>query len=123
MRVAANVDVWEGLDEIRLTKDRVRTLHERLRDVRNIAVHGSDAVLVNLGYPADAVRTMRGRRTVSGSELALAVIDSAWQPLGYAVPHVVRHLWLQAVDSGFDDVAFEANFGAADATGPSRDAS
>lgn len=110
MTVAAKLQVWERLYELRLTEQRVQAVHERLRDVRNIAAHGSDAVLVNLGYPADEVRTMRGKRTVSGSDLALAVIDSAWQPLAYAVPHVVRHLWQEALAHEFDDERFEQNF-------------
>jgi len=30
----------------------VETAEERLADVRNIAAHGTDSVLINLGYPA-----------------------------------------------------------------------
>jgi hypothetical protein len=109
IRAADRLGVWESAGQ-HVTKARVRALHARLRDVRNIATHGADAVLVNLGYPAGDVRTMRGPRQVQGSELALAVIDSAWGPLAYAVGQVVRHLWHEALDSGFDDETFERNF-------------
>jgi hypothetical protein len=34
----------------------------------------------------------------------------ARQPLGYEVPEVVRRLWRQALDSGFNDELFERNF-------------
>jgi hypothetical protein len=110
LRVAERFDVWRQLDDLRLTPERIKDVHARIHDVRNIGTHGSDAVLINLGYPADAVRTMRGQRTVSGSDLALAVIDSSWQPLAYAVPKVLHRLWEDAMQHDFDDASFEIHF-------------
>jgi hypothetical protein len=109
MTVADKLGAWDN-EDLRLSRERMRSLHARLRDVRNIAAHGSDAVLVNLGYPAAVVRTMRGARQVAGSELALAVIDSAWGPLAYAAGQVVRRLWAEGLKTGFDDEAFDRNF-------------
>jgi hypothetical protein len=109
MAVTDKLGVWDS-EGLHLSRERISSLHARLRDVRNIATHGSDAVVVNLGYPAAVLRTMRGARQVEGSDLALAVIDSAWGPLAYAAGQVVRHLWADALDSRFDDEAFDRNF-------------
>jgi hypothetical protein len=65
-RAASQLGAWDS-DEPGLTKERVAALQARLRDVRNIAVHGSDAVLVNLRLPAGPAPP--GARAAAGGQV------------------------------------------------------
>jgi len=108
--VAERAGVWSDLTERGYSAQRIQQAHARIRDARNIATHGSDSVLVNLGYPAEATRTVRGPREVPGADLALAVIRADWGPLLFAARAVTTELWCRAQAENFDDGWFEDHF-------------
>jgi hypothetical protein len=93
-----------GLDDDAL-EHALQTLH----DARNLAAHGSDAVLVNLGYPASMTRTFR-KREVEGIELGLASLHAALRPSLWLLREVLLHCWIAADESDFDDNQFEQLF-------------
>ena len=84
----------------------LQAAEELTRDLRNIAAHGSDQVLLNLGYPAEVLRQLRDVPSRSGSELALARMSAAVPVLRHAVTHVAGELARRAVEQGFDDAWF-----------------
>jgi hypothetical protein len=77
-------------------------------DLRNIAAHGSDDVLVNLGYPASAVRVLPGGRRRSGAELGLARAAAAEPVLRHAVRDATHRLAIEAIANEWDDNWFRA---------------
>jgi hypothetical protein len=83
---------------------------ERSYDTRNIAAHGGDAALVNLGYPADATRSLKGQRTIAGHELAISVLNADRRPMLWTLREAIRRLLLRAADDGWDDECFEKVF-------------
>lgn len=78
--------------------------------VRNISAHGGDAVLVNLGYPADAIRTFRSQPAMPGTELAISVLNLDRRPMLWALCEAVRRLLLQADQDDWSDERFEQSF-------------
>jgi hypothetical protein len=99
--------IWDELAEEGYVREDLDEAERRLTDVRNIAAHGSDAALVNLGYPADRTRTFM-KREREGHELALAVLFSELQPMQWADRQVLRRLTRDLAAAGFDDDLFES---------------
>ncbi len=97
-------------------------------DIRNITAHGSDDVLVNLGYPPEATRPMPRGRTLTGERLALARAAAVLPILRVAVRTVIEkvaeegaeHAWS---DDWFTDLFRTPLFRPANATTLSRAAS
>jgi hypothetical protein len=92
----------------RYQQDELKDAAALARDIRNIAAHGSDSVLVNLDYPPSASRQFRGGREVAGRDLALARGLSAKAILLFAVRSVAEHLSEELVKRDFDDDWFRA---------------
>lgn len=90
----------------------VEAAEQRLSDVRNIAAHGIDSVLINLGYPAGRARRFSKRRERSGEELALAQLYSELRPLNWMVRQALLRTWTTVVATDFDDEVFESCFAA-----------
>ena len=76
------------------------------RDLRNITQHGSDDVLVNLGYPAEAIRPLSKQRSATGEDLAIARAVTAHGVLHEAVRTVVKRLAEDGIENGWDDDRF-----------------
>jgi hypothetical protein len=93
-----------GLDDVAIGAAR-QTLH----DVRNLAAHGSDAVLINLGFPASRTRTFR-RGEVAGIQLGLASLHAALRPSLWLLREALLYSWSRADAAGFSDDAFETLF-------------
>lgn len=82
------------------------------QDLRNIAQHGADDILVNLGYPPEAIRPTQGGRSLTGEQLGLARAAAAHPVLHRAVREVVSTLALDGITDGWDDERFRHQFGA-----------
>jgi hypothetical protein len=91
------------------TAVRVREAVERMRKARNIATHGSDAVLLDLGYPSDAARKMV-YETVAGTELAAGGIQSDLPVLVHVVGRTLERTIRQLARDGWEDDAFMSYF-------------
>lgn len=86
-------------------------VQERLKNARNIATHGADAALIDLGYPEAERRKMQGKnRYALGQDLAIAAVQADLMPLVYAVGHVVKELLVLMSGNNWDDTLFEAQF-------------
>lgn len=114
------LDRWEalpgnvpGLYEKALASglDRDDLLHarKRLQDVRNLAAHGSDAVLVNLGFPSSRIRAF-GKREVEGVELGFGSLHAALRPSLWLLRECLLHCWAVADATDFSDDRFAALF-------------
>lgn len=66
--ITDRLGVWRGLKGY--TSRELNEAKRLSRDLRNIAAHGSDQVLLNLGYPRDLARPLKDGRIRSGQELA-----------------------------------------------------
>lgn len=109
--VADRFGVWEALGKRGYDPQDAIDVQERLKNARNIAAHGSDAVLIDLGYPEAQKRKMQGKnRYALGQDLAIAAIQADLTPLVFAVGHVLNQLLLLMRDSKWDDKLFEAQF-------------
>lgn len=94
--------VWRGLRASYEQKEleEVKRLAHNLRD---LAAHSSDDVLVNLGYPAAASRELTRQRLLTGDQLALARSVAAVPVLRHAVREVTLQLAKDAIDHDFDE--------------------
>lgn len=72
--LCARLETSRWLKEGRYTNQDAVLAQQLVLDARHISTHGADAALINLGYPASAVRTLRGPRERRGSELARSAV-------------------------------------------------
>lgn len=79
-------------------------------DLRNVATHGSDDILVNLGYPPELIRQLPRRRKRSGEDLSLAQTAAMYPIISTAVRLAARRVARQGIESGWDDAVFRAMF-------------
>jgi hypothetical protein len=114
------LDRWESLPDnvpglfdkaLESGLDREDLVHarKRLQDVRNLAAHGSDAVLVNLGFPASRTRAF-GKREVEGVELGFGSLHAALRPSLWLLRECLLHCWAVADETDFNDDRFAALF-------------
>lgn len=80
------------------------------RDLRNVATHGSDDTLLNLGYPPDQTRVLRGGHRRTGHELSVAEAAVAFPVIATAVHLAARRVTFQGIESGWDSDVFRDNF-------------
>jgi hypothetical protein len=103
-------DVEGHLGKLGYDADDITEIQQRLSSARNIATHGSDAVLLDLGWPSDAPkRKMLGKRPdLSAGDLAYSGLTADLTPLISAVRHVLRSLFQQMNEHDWDDKVFDA---------------
>jgi hypothetical protein len=108
--LASHFDVWTRVEEQRsYTPERVADLQDRLRNARNIGMHGADAVLIDLGW-ATGDRTLKYGRTARASDLAYTALYRDLGPMAFAVSEALRAAWKEMRAADFDDAAFEKLF-------------
>jgi hypothetical protein len=90
-------------------QDEITEAQRRLKPARNVAAHGSDAVLLDLGYPEEAERRLR-YATVGGEELAFSGLSADLTPLISVLRRVVQALLVRMRDLAWDDDEFERQF-------------
>lgn len=109
-RLAERHGIWREMKDAYSQKD-IKDAKALTRDLRNIATHGSDDVLLNLGYPPEQIRKFRGGRERTGAELSLAEAATSFPVLATAAHLAARRIASQGVESHWDDEVFLANFG------------
>jgi hypothetical protein len=87
----------------------IADLETRLQQARNVATHGADAVLLDLGFPDDLEREMRGG-AVAGEKFGLAGLGADLSPLTGAVRNVLASLLRHMRDNDWDDEEFDRQF-------------
>jgi len=91
------------------TLPRVREAIARMVKARNIATHGSDAVLLDLGYPLGATRQMR-YSVALGTELASGSLQSDLPILAHIISRTLDLTIRELSSDGWSDSAFESYF-------------
>lgn len=108
--IAERLGVWEKAGIRGYAPEDIADLHDRLRFARNVAMHGADAVLLDLGYPEDAERRVARKKNAAGTDFAFAALAADLEPLRSAVRHVLRELFTLMRASSWNDEEFEAQF-------------
>jgi hypothetical protein len=109
-RMSERVGTWTEIAGTRYSGLDQRLANVRLKTARDIATHGADAVLLDLGYPQGAKKLIDGRRTPEGSALALTALSTDLSALLHAARHATRSLWLEMGSCDWDEPTFEARF-------------
>jgi hypothetical protein len=102
-RLTERLGIWR---ELRAAYDQkeLEELKRLAHNLRDLAAHSSDDVLVNLGYPPDASRELTRQRLLMGDQLALAQSVAAVPVLLHAVREATVHLARSATEHAYDDV-------------------
>jgi len=108
-RLTQRLKVWEQI-ESSYSRQEIQDAKSLTRDLRNVATHGSDDTLVNLGYPPELIRLLPGHRQRSGEELSLAQTAAVLPVISTAVQLAAKRVAQQGIESGWDDDAFLGNF-------------
>jgi hypothetical protein len=101
-RLSERYGVWKDLTH-HYSQMELKEAKRLASDIRNITAHGSDDVLVNLGYPPEATRPMPRGRTLTGEQLALARAAAVLPILGIAVRRVVEKVAAEGAEHGWSD--------------------
>jgi hypothetical protein len=109
-QLVASYCIEKTLAERGYEQGDAEAISRRLRMARNVATHGADAVLLDLGWPAGVDRPGPGKAVTKAEDLGVAALHADLTMLGQAVRLVLREMWPVVRDSGFDDAAFEALF-------------
>jgi hypothetical protein len=109
-QLADRLGVWSELAKRGYEEADVDAFQKRLNVARNVATHGSDAALLDLGYPADAHRILPGGRQAKGEDLAFSAVNADLTPLRFAVRFAIRELICRVRAKDWDDSAFEQEF-------------
>jgi hypothetical protein len=108
-RITKRFGVWDAMTGL-YGRRELKDAQQLARDLRNITQHGSDDILVNLGYPTGALRRVQGGRTLTSEELGLARAAAALPVLREAVRTVIRRLAITGIADGWDDERFSQEF-------------
>jgi hypothetical protein len=108
-RITNRFGIWNEMQGIYGGRE-LRDAQRLARDLRNITQHGSDDILVNLGYPPEAVRPLKDGRRLTGEQLGLAQAAATVPVLRHAVREVVSRLATDGVENGWDDDRFRDYF-------------
>jgi hypothetical protein len=108
-RVTERYGIWRELRGP-YSQNEIEQAKQLSRDLRNIAAHGADDVLVNLGYPPHLPRRLPGGREVRGSDLALARAVTALPVVRHAVRAAIARLAHESIDNDWDDAWFRKQF-------------
>lgn len=108
-RVTERLQIWERVRQRGHSDEDIARVQKRVRNARNIATHGADAVLIDLDYPGDRQRPLRGG-VMAGHDLAFASLDADLSLLRFAIAEVIAELWPIMRAARWDDAEFEAQF-------------
>jgi hypothetical protein len=92
--------------------DDLTAVTGRMKELRNLGVHGADAVLFRLGWPTVRDRKMAKGRVLPGERLASVYLREGTSPTFHAVRELAVAVW-QQIDEADEDEAFERLFGTA----------
>jgi hypothetical protein len=108
-RLTERHEVWLEMRGVYSQKE-IKEAKSLARDLRNVATHGSDDTLVNLGYPPEQIRKLSGGRERRGHELSVAQAASIFPVIATAVRLTAKRVALQGIETGWDDEAYRENF-------------
>lgn len=108
-RLSERYGVWKDLTH-HYSQLELKEAKRLASDIRNITAHGSDDVLVNLGYPPEATRPMPRGRTLTGEQLALARAAAVLPILGVAVRGVIEKVAEEGSEHEWSDDWFTGLF-------------
>lgn len=108
--VAARFNVWQEVASRGYSHQELEELQKRLKYARNVATHGSDAALLDLGYPEQEKRQVTKTKIVPGTDFAFSLLAADLAPLQFALGLVLREVLRVVRESAWDDNAFEAQF-------------
>lgn len=100
-------------DELRgrgYSEEEITRAEARLKNARNIATHGADAALIDLGFPEGVERALMGGQSVPGEDLGFPALSADLTILIFGVQHVLDKLLRLQRDAGWDDDEFERQF-------------
>jgi hypothetical protein len=83
---------------------------QRLRGARNIATHGADAVLIDLGYPEGVERAMKYGPAMAGEDLGFSALSADLTIVIYAIRLVLSQMLTLMQRSGWEDREFADQF-------------
>jgi hypothetical protein len=109
-RLVARYGVENALADRGYEQGDAKAISGRLRIARNVATHGADAVLLDLGWPAGLDRPGPGKAVTKAEDLGVAALPADLAMLSFAVRLVLREMWPVARESGFNEGAFEGLF-------------
>jgi hypothetical protein len=109
-RLSQRFAVHEALEARGYSEDLIARAEKRLKDARNIATHGADAVLIDLGFPEGARRALRFGPPAAGDDLAYASLSADLTVLIFAVQRVLGRMLREMDKCEWDDAAFEELF-------------
>lgn len=89
---------------------RVRQAFDRIINARNIATHGADAALLDLGYPIAARRQLRHGKQALGVELALSSLNTDLPILTHVVGATLAATIRELASDNWSDKAFQGYF-------------
>ena len=107
--LSERLGVWDEIQPS-YSAQEIEEAKSLVRDLRNVTVHGSDDILVNLGYPPEMIRLLPGIRKRSGEELSLAQTAAIYPVIATAVKLAARRVAQQGIETGWDDAAFRGSF-------------
>lgn len=115
--ISNRLGVWAKVtDEFAYTTDDITEVQKRVKAARNIATHGADAALLDLGYPSAAQRKVSESLFRPGTDFAYTALAADLEPLRYALGEVIASLWQTMRASDWDDTVFEQQFADAPST-------
>jgi hypothetical protein len=104
------LDVWPTVAVRGYGREDIEELERRLHAARNIATHGADAALIDLGYPKGHERPLRGRPAARSEDLSFSALHADLSPLLGAVRYAVARLFELMRANDWDEAVFEAQF-------------
>ncbi len=105
-RVALRVD--RDMRRAGWSPAQIRSVDDRARQLRHLAVHSADASLLALGYPPHLDRPMRRGPRLPGPELSPLAVREAVMPAFGAVRLMAVGLWERMLRTNFDDESYDA---------------
>jgi hypothetical protein len=99
--------IWRNLKGA-YTQRELENARRLSSELRNISVHSSDTVLLNLDFPTTLTRELSARVRRTGEELALARMAATQPILRHAIREVALHFAQHGIQHGWDDTWFKS---------------
>lgn len=109
-KLRSGLDLHRELLLAGYSTNQLVTAEEHLKHVRDMAAHAPDSVLINLGYPAERIRTFSGNQSISGEQLSRAMLLSDLRPLLYIVRLALMTVIRRMAEADWDRAAFDGLF-------------
>lgn len=112
-KLSKRFGVHESLQARGYSEERINCAELRLKDARNIATHGADAALIDLGFPEGGERALRYGPPAAGDDLGFSALSADLTVLVFAVQRVLDRMLRHMNDKDWDDEEFDRQFTAA----------